>query len=73
VKKTNVVVAGVTVTFVVTGPTGVKSTYTAVTSSTGVATYKGTLTLSAPRGTYLVTASASNSGLSASTTGNFVY
>jgi hypothetical protein len=73
VTKDAVPVQGVTVTFVVTNPTGVKSTYTATTNSSGVAIYNGALMLSSPRGTYLVTASASNSGLSVSTNGSFVY
>ena len=73
VKRDAVPVQGVTVTFVVTNPTGGRTTYTATTNSSGVATYNGALMLSSPRGTYLVTASATNSGLSASTNGSFVY
>jgi hypothetical protein len=73
VKKNAVVVSGVTVTFVVTNPKGAKSTYTATTNSSGVATYKGALAVSSPKGTYLVAASATSSGLTASANESFVY
>ena len=65
--------AGVTVSFVMTGPTGARITLSATTNSLGMATVKGKLRPRDPRGTYQVTATAISGSLSGSASGSFVY
>jgi hypothetical protein len=65
--------AGVSVSFVMTGPTGARTTLSATTNSLGVATVKGRLKPRDPRGTYQVTATATSASLSGTASGSFVY
>ena len=73
--KNGLVLPGVLVTFVVTGPGGSRETYRASTDSEGVATAKGRLRVSERRGIYRVVATAAtiHGGAPVSITGSFVY
>lgn len=69
------VLPGVLVTFVVTGPGGATQTYRAVTDSEGVATARGRVRLWARRGVYRVvaTAATTHGDTPVSVTSSFVY
>jgi len=73
--KNGVVLPGVLVTFVVTGPAGPRQTLWAKTDSEGVATVRGWVPVWEPRGVYQVvaTAAATGSGAQVSVAGSFVY
>ena len=64
-------VAGATVTVDIIKPTGAKSTLSATTGSTGVATVKYSIKPKDPSGIYSVSAAASASGTSGSATTSF--
>ena len=73
--KNGLVLPGVLVTFVVTGPGGSRETYQATRDSEGVATAKGRLRVWERRGIYRVVATAAtiHGGAPVSITGSFVY
>ena len=74
VKLKGVAAPGVRVTLVVKGPTpGTQWNYSATTNAQGMAYVLGTLPLTAERGTYQVTSSASTAGLTTTASGSFVY
>jgi hypothetical protein len=73
--KNGLVLPGVLVTFVITGPGGWRQTYRATTDSEGVATASGRLNVWERRGIYRVVSTAATilSGAPVSVTGSFVY
>ena len=73
--KDGLVLPGVLVTFVVTGPGGSRQTYRATTDSEGVATANGRLNVWERRGIYRVVSTAATilGGAQVSVTGSFVY
>ena len=73
VLKNGAPASALTVTFVITGPTGLAETQRATTQSNGVATFRGRLYSWDRRGPYLVTATVSSDGLTASARGSYVY
>jgi hypothetical protein len=74
-RRNGLVLPGVLVTFVVTGPGGSTETYRAMTDSGGVATVKGRVRGLQRRGIYRVvaTAATTHGGAPTSVTGRFVY
>lgn len=65
--------AGVPVTFVMTGPTGATTRFSATTDALGAATVKGRFRPRDPKGAYQVTATATSGNLTGTATGSFVY
>jgi hypothetical protein len=72
-KLSGLAAAGVRVTFQVANPLGEVRSYAATTDSRGVATVKGKLLPTDPRGTYRVSTVAIASGVTSTATAAFVY
>jgi hypothetical protein len=73
VSSSGTAVAGASVSFAVRNPTGLATTLSSTTDSQGVASAKLRLKPKDPKGTYLVTATATSGGVTGTATGSFVY